>query len=139
MAMVIEGPAPGFLGFVRWLFEPIRPPMPPSPPSASEAREILSAMAELEARRRSTPTTPLSLSSNESADAAKGETEVKALLEVLDALRKELGMSLKDALVWVDSQPLSSFGGETAIALIEQGRGAAVLYYIRSISNGHQG
>ena len=48
-------------------------------------------------------------------------------------------MSLKDALVWVDSQPLLSFGGETPMAMIEQGRGAAVLYYIRSISNGYQG
>lgn len=65
MGMAIEGPAPGFLGFVRWLFEPIRPPRPPSPPTAAEAREILAAMAELEVRRRSTLTMRPSLSSSE--------------------------------------------------------------------------
>ena len=51
MGMAIEGPAPGFLAFFRWLFEPIRPATPSPPPSAAESREILKAMAVLGARR----------------------------------------------------------------------------------------
>jgi hypothetical protein len=52
LGLAIEGPEkPGFIGLVRWLFEPIKPATQPPAPTGAEAAEILEALAELERRR----------------------------------------------------------------------------------------
>lgn len=62
MNTTVEGPEPGFWGFVRWLFEPFRPPPPVELDlSAEEETSILAALEEFEAsRKRATSGTPKS-------------------------------------------------------------------------------
>lgn len=139
LGRAIEGPAtPGFVGFVRWLFEPIRPATPLPAPTGEEAREILAALDELEAQRGVPKKHPISSDAASDLDA-EDEAQIKVLIAVLEALRTDLRLSAREAFDWIAEQPLSNFGGQTPLQLIEQGRGATVLYYIRSITNGFQG
>ena len=44
--------------------------------------------------------------------------------------------SRQDTLAWYRVQPLPSFGGQTAAALVEEGRASAVLAYLDWIAVG---
>lgn len=46
MKTTVAGPKPGFVNFIRWLFEPFQPPPTPPLPSAEEQESILRFLKE---------------------------------------------------------------------------------------------
>jgi len=125
LRQAIEGPAPGLIGFFRWLFEPIRPAPTPALPEGEEAEDIRFALDEFQRRRR--------------LDAEARGRELDALHEVLGVAMVELDLSLEAAITWAGGTPLRPLGGRTAVQAVSEGDAAAVLRYVRSISSGYVG
>lgn len=46
MKTTVAGPKPGFVNFIRWLFEPFQPPTPPPLPCKEEQESILLFLKE---------------------------------------------------------------------------------------------
>jgi len=46
MKTTVAGPKPGFVNFIRWLFEPFQPPPRPPLPSPEEQESILRFLRE---------------------------------------------------------------------------------------------
>lgn len=55
--------------------------------------------------------------------------------EILTALRPRFE-SAEAALAWYQSEPLDGFGGRTAMQLVDDGYGSAVLEYIAAVDAG---
>ncbi|MGN8200503.1 XRE family transcriptional regulator [Salinisphaera sp. RV14] len=67
--------------------------------------------------------------------AARVQSRMRDLIEIINRARPWAG-SVNQAFAWYRSQPLPSFGGQTAEALVKQGNAAAVKAYLSRISEG---
>ncbi len=65
----------------------------------------------------------------------KTQTRLRELVEVLNKVEDRFGSPLI-AYAWFRSQPLPGFGGQTAMNLIQDGRGSDVLEYIDAVDAG---
>jgi len=51
MKTTVAGPKPGFVNFIRWLFEPFQPPPPAEPLSQESLESLMAFRAERESRQ----------------------------------------------------------------------------------------
>src|SRR5699024_6521659 len=67
--------------------------------------------------------------------AAKVQTRMRDMIEIINRVQPWAG-SVNQAFAWYRSQPLPSFGGQTAEELVKEGRAAAVKQYLARINEG---
>jgi hypothetical protein len=84
--------------------------------------------------------TTLGLSQDAVAKAARARTpatqsRLRDIVEILDQVRHWAG-SPQQAFAWYRSQPLPSFGDQTAEAMVKEGRAEAVRRYLDRIALG---
>lgn len=65
----------------------------------------------------------------------KTQTQLRELVEVLNKVEGRFGSALI-AYAWFRSQPLPGFAGQTAMNLVQNGRGSDVLEYIDAVDAG---
>lgn len=71
----------------------------------------------------------------EFAASERTQRHLRELVEILNRLESRLG-SCQMAFAWARSQPLASFGGMTAMQLIQSGYSHNVLAYIDAVDMG---
>lgn len=76
-----------------------------------------------------------SLHRRERESAASVQSCMRALVEISNRARPWAG-SVNQAFAWYRSQPLPSFGGQTAEVLVKQGNAAVVKAYLSRINEG---
>lgn len=67
--------------------------------------------------------------------AAKVQTRMRDMIEIINRSQAWAG-SVNQAFAWYRSQPLPSFGGQTAEELVKEGKAAAVKAYLARINEG---
>lgn len=67
--------------------------------------------------------------------AARVQTRMRDMVEIINRVQPWAG-SVNQAFAWYRSQPLPSFGGQTAEELVKEGRAAAVKQYLARINEG---
>ena len=67
--------------------------------------------------------------------AARVQTRMRAMIEIINRAQPWAG-SVNQAFAWYRSQPLPSFGDQTAEELVKEGRADAVKAYLSRINEG---
>jgi hypothetical protein len=67
--------------------------------------------------------------------AAKVQTRMRDMVEIINRVQPWAG-SVNQAFAWYRSQPLPSFGGQTAEELVKEGKAEAVKAYLARINEG---
>lgn len=67
--------------------------------------------------------------------AARVQTRMRDMVEIINRVQPWAG-SVNQAFAWYRSQPLPSFGGQTAEELVKEGKAAAVKAYLARINEG---
>lgn len=67
--------------------------------------------------------------------ASRVQTRMRDMVEIINRTQPWAG-SVNQAFAWYRSQPLPSFGGQTAEELVKEGKAAAVKSYLTRINEG---
>lgn len=67
--------------------------------------------------------------------AGRVQTRMRDMIEIINRSQPWAG-SMNQAVAWYRSQPLPSFGGQTAEELVKEGKAAAVKAYLARINEG---
>lgn len=67
--------------------------------------------------------------------AGRVQTRMRDMIEIINRSQPWAG-SVNQAFAWYRSQPLPSFGGQTAEELVKEGKAAAVKAYLARINEG---
>lgn len=67
--------------------------------------------------------------------AARVQTRMRDMIEIINRTQPWAG-SVNQAFAWYRSQPLPSFGGQTAEELVKEGKAGAVKSYLARINEG---
>lgn len=76
-----------------------------------------------------------SLRRSERERAARVQTRMRDMVEIINRAQPWAG-SVNQAFAWYRSQPLPSFGGQTAEELVKEGKAAAVKAHLARINEG---
>ncbi|MEM1377710.1 MAG: MbcA/ParS/Xre antitoxin family protein [Pseudomonadota bacterium] len=75
------------------------------------------------------------LQRQERIKSTKTQTRIREMVEILNKVEPRFGSELM-AYAWYRSEPLPGFDGQTAMALVRDGHGLAVLNYIDAVDDG---
>lgn len=78
---------------------------------------------------------PETLQSSKRAGAAKTQTRLREMLEIVGRVTDWAGGPLQ-AMAWYRAEPLPGFGGRTAESLVKEGRAAAVRDHLDRVALG---
>lgn len=67
--------------------------------------------------------------------SVRTQTRLREMVEILNRVSPRFGSDLI-AFAWYRSEPLAGFGGQTAMALVRDGKAAAVMEYLDAVDDG---
>jgi Protein of unknown function (DUF2384) len=111
----------------------------PARQAAPSATSVWAFVADLGLSKKQLAETvglrPEALYKTERASAAKTQTRLREMLEILTRVSAWAG-GRAQAIAWYRSEPIPAFGGRTAEALVKSGHAGALRDYLDSIAMG---